>query len=238
MGRDQRPAVGEFVEQVSPFGADLHWPAEYGAAGRGAEADHHIGVDDAELGLQPRMTGDEMSELGLLVDPALAPLLMAKVLDSVGQVDLVASDSRLFQRVVQHASRQVRRTAHLAGLPGRRAAHRPTPAWPWRGRPRRRPGSRPATAHNPGSQPRQPRAVVRSGGRAATCWRRSSLGGRTHHPIGQPADLSERRQNLAAIAAARAPYVPPNMAACTSRGNSWCSPTRSSQPSVSGAASW
>jgi hypothetical protein len=55
--------------------------------------------------------------------------------------------------------------------------------------------------------------------------------------IGVRRGRSRGQAKRSATSAARAPYPPPNRLAWTSRGCSWCSPTRSSQPSASGETS-
>ena len=74
---------------------------------RGAEAQNHLGLDELELILEPRKTGSHFAGTRGLVQPALGagvarPL---EVLDGIGDVDIVAVDSRDVECVIEQTAR-------------------------------------------------------------------------------------------------------------------------------------
>src|SRR5690606_11314803 len=83
---------------------DAHLRAEQGLCGGGAEADEHRGLDEGELGEQPRPAGADLVRLGFHVDAPLAAGLPAEVLDRIADVYIVARDAGGRERAVEHAA--------------------------------------------------------------------------------------------------------------------------------------
>src|SRR5512144_361143 len=75
--------------------------ADHGLYRRRAESDHHLRVDEGELGLEPGRACLELLCARGLVDAPLALRLPLEVLDDVGDVGVAALDFGLLQRLVQ-----------------------------------------------------------------------------------------------------------------------------------------
>ena len=104
--RRQRDELGEVgVDRPAPVAPDPDVRAEQRLRGGGAEADQRLRLDDLDLGLEPREAGRHLPAIGLLVDPALAPELVAEMLDRVRDVDVLAGDAGPLEALVEHFAR-------------------------------------------------------------------------------------------------------------------------------------
>src|SRR5215813_12218531 len=74
--------------------------AEDRLRGGGAEAHEHVRFDQSQLRFEPRAAGVELRGPRRLVDAALAALLELEVLDRVGDVELLARQTRFGERLL------------------------------------------------------------------------------------------------------------------------------------------
>src|SRR5947199_2336107 len=88
--------------EVAAILRDPERVAEDRAGRRGAEADENLRLDQGQLGVEPRTTSLELVRPWRLMDSALAALLELEVLDRVGDVELLALETRFGQRLVKH----------------------------------------------------------------------------------------------------------------------------------------
>ena len=75
--------------------------AEHRLSGGGAQADDHLGLDDENLGMEPRPAGFDLSRRRFLVQAAFAARLPAEVFYGVCDVDFVARNAGFFQCFVE-----------------------------------------------------------------------------------------------------------------------------------------
>jgi hypothetical protein len=103
VGGDHGRSAG-LVEQPDAGLPDLDGLAQHGAGGGGSHRHHHARLHRLELVVEPRVTGGDVPELGLLVDPSLSARLEVEVLDRVGEVDGTSVDAGLLEdeRAVEH----------------------------------------------------------------------------------------------------------------------------------------
>src|SRR5687768_7516137 len=80
----------------------LELRTEHGLRGGGAEADDDGRVDGAQLRFEPRATRLDLGRARLLVDPPLPPRLPLEVFDGVGDIDLIARNTGIRERLVEH----------------------------------------------------------------------------------------------------------------------------------------
>jgi hypothetical protein len=65
------------------------------------EADEHPRLNSLELGFEPRLAGRDLRPVRLLMDAALPPCDPLEVLDDVGQIDMLAVDPSVCERLVE-----------------------------------------------------------------------------------------------------------------------------------------
>src|SRR5437867_3103574 len=85
---------------------DLELVAEDRASGGGTQADEHLRLEQGQLGFEPRAARVELARSRRLVDPALATLLELEVLDRVGDVELLARQTRFGECPIEHLARR------------------------------------------------------------------------------------------------------------------------------------
>src|SRR5213594_3318140 len=85
---------------------DLELVAEDRASGGGTQADEHLRLEQGQLGFEPRAARVELARSRRLVDPALATLLELEVLDRVGDVELLARQTRFGECPNEHLARR------------------------------------------------------------------------------------------------------------------------------------
>src|SRR5438128_9105646 len=103
--------------EVSAILRDPERVAEDRAGRRGAEADENLGLDQGQLGVEPRTTSLELVRPWRLMDSALAALLELEVLDRVGDIERLALETRFGPAPCQTPPRPDRRMARPADLP-------------------------------------------------------------------------------------------------------------------------
>jgi hypothetical protein len=86
--------------------------SQQGPNGRGSEADNQGGIDNPEFRLKPWPAGLDVSDLWSGMDPALASLGEAEVLDGIGDIDIGSGHPNVGKRPLQQ----------LAGWPDERNA--------------------------------------------------------------------------------------------------------------------
>ena len=91
---DERPAMRGHLERS----------AEQRLRGGRTETDDRLRPHERNLSIQPWTAGRNLRRARLLVDAALASRLPLEVLHDVGDVDIVASDARLGQRLVEQSA--------------------------------------------------------------------------------------------------------------------------------------
>src|SRR6266498_5597813 len=104
------------VHGLSTLARDAEAAAEQGLGRRRAEAYEHLGLDDRELGVEPRPARRDLRPRRLCMDPALAARLPLEVLDHVRHVRERPVDARLVERLVEQTSRRSDKRAALAVL--------------------------------------------------------------------------------------------------------------------------
>src|SRR6266508_239064 len=82
------------VEKLPPFLRNANDSSHHRLSRGGAQADDHLRVNDLDLRLKPRLAGYHLPDQRLLVQASLATLDPLKMLDSVGDVNLVARNTR------------------------------------------------------------------------------------------------------------------------------------------------
>src|SRR6266498_2675518 len=104
------------VDGPSALAGDAEAPSEQSLGRRGAEAHEDVGLDDGELGVEPRPARRDLRPRRLRMDPALAARLPLEVLDHVRHVGECPVDARLAERLVEQTSRRSDKRAALAVL--------------------------------------------------------------------------------------------------------------------------
>lgn len=122
-GRHEQPVSPRcFASQdLSSFFGDLDPWSEDRARGGRTSTTINCGVDLGDLGVQPGFASHRMGQIRLLVDPPLAALDEAEVLDRVGQIGVLLSDPCLVHRAMQQApgrpdERLTVTVLHVSGL--------------------------------------------------------------------------------------------------------------------------
>src|SRR5450759_2140766 len=67
----------------------------------GAQADHRVGPDQGKLGVEPRPARRDVHALGALMNATLAASAVAKVLDHVGDKDILTSNLGQLQAALE-----------------------------------------------------------------------------------------------------------------------------------------
>src|SRR6266545_8056507 len=122
MDGDKNRGTRVTVEKLPPFLRDADDSFHHRLSRGGAQADDHLRVNDLDLRLQPRLAGYHLPDQRLLVQASsLATLDPFKMFDGVGDVNLVARNTRFSEGFVQQTTcRSDERTAlaifHIAWL--------------------------------------------------------------------------------------------------------------------------
>ena len=144
------------LDRLAALPRDAKLPAEQRLGSGRAEADEHPRLDRRELAFQPRPAGLDLGPRSASGGCGACRARPLEVLDHVGDVDRLAVDAGVDERLVEELSPRARRTGGPACPPGRRAAHRRTSRSRPRGPRRRRPASRSSRGRRPCSRPPQP----------------------------------------------------------------------------------
>ena len=131
MASTRRTPIGRVaIQHLAALLGDPEAGAEQGLGRGRAEADDQLRIDHGQLRFQPGPAGLDVSHLRRGVDPALAPLGEAEVLDGVGHVHVGHGDVRPRRARAAAPCRPVRRRGCPAGPRRLPAARRPAPAVP------------------------------------------------------------------------------------------------------------
>src|SRR5262249_46382450 len=87
--------------KLTPMFRDAKVAPEHGLCSGGSQAHDYFRFDHQNLGIQPRLAGFDLAGCRLLVEPAFAPRLPSEVFDGVRDVNIVARNACLIQRVVE-----------------------------------------------------------------------------------------------------------------------------------------
>jgi hypothetical protein len=104
MSREDRFRPGTF-EEPSALLCDAKVLAQQGLGRRRAQAHDRRWLNDEDLGLQPRSAGFDLAGTRLFMQPAFSAWLPAKVLHDIGNVHVVAFETRFDKGVVQKPAR-------------------------------------------------------------------------------------------------------------------------------------
>jgi hypothetical protein len=96
------PLARRRVPWLSPVVAHPVPRAEYRFACHRAKQHDEAGADQREFGVEPVAASANLAAVGPLMNPALAAGLPPEVLDRVGEVDVVALDATIGERLIQH----------------------------------------------------------------------------------------------------------------------------------------
>jgi len=101
-GDKNRPAKFA-VETFAPLLCNAHNSSKHRLSSGYSQADDHFRAHDFNLRFQPRFTRDHLPDQWFLVQPSFSPLNPFEMLDGIGDVDVVARDTRILDHSVEYS---------------------------------------------------------------------------------------------------------------------------------------